>query len=136
MNRPFRRLLLGLLTFALAGCANVQRSQRDALLASEAHSYTAAIRWGELDAANKYLRTREGLVPKLDSRRYRGVKVTDYQYRLEATGTPGETLMNARFTYYRENSARLRTLDTQGLWWYDEKSGAWFLEGAPPDFGP
>jgi len=136
MGRPFLELLAVILAIGVAGCASIQNKQRDALLASEAHTYTSALRWGEIEIAAKFLRTREGMVPKLDPRRYRGVKVTDYEYRLEATGRPGETLMSVRFTYYRENSARLRTLDTQGLWWYDEKNNSWFLEGAPPNFGP
>gem|GEM_PF-6075615 len=75
-------------------------------------------------------------MPTFGRQRYRGVKVTDYDYQLEATEKPDETLMKARFTYYLENSARLRTLDTRGLWWYDERSKSWFLEGSPPKFGP
>ena len=120
------KLLWLALAVTVSGCAGVQNSQRDALLASEAHTYNAALRWGELEIA----------APRLDPRSYRGVKITDYDYQLIATGRPGETLTKARFTYYMENSARVRSLETQGLWWYDEKSKTWFLEDTAPEFGP
>ena len=61
--------------------------------------------------------------------------MTSDKYALRAENAESdEVIMAASFDYHSANSASIRTLDYNVLWWYDPVVKAWFIDGELPIF--
>lgn len=132
-TRPLLAALVGVALLAGA-CGSVQTREREVQLDAAVRLFTSAMRWSDARSVAALLAPESGdPPPAVDPDLFRGVKVTDYKVDLAPVDT-GRVLMNARFSYYLENTATVRRLDYRGLWWYDTAGGGWRLDGPAPDF--
>jgi len=135
-RRTFTRALLGAAVLAsVGGCAAVEEKQRSIQLTERIKSYNKAIRWGDYDLATRFLRHRDGRPASLDISAIEGVRVTHYDYEIAANGpTAVEATMTSRFDYYTPTSATIKKLRQIGIWWFDNTTKNWYLDGTLPQF--
>ncbi|MDX1434723.1 MAG: hypothetical protein R3286_19950 [Gammaproteobacteria bacterium] len=119
----------------LASCAHMEAQDQAKKLEAAVRNYVLAVRWGNYGAAVRYLRGRDGEMPKPDLDALEGIKVTQYDYAIDAAA-PGatEARMTAAFEYYYVDTRVVRKTYQQSLWWWDTDHQVWFMEGNLPDF--
>lgn len=126
-----------LLLFAglFAGCANLQHKDRHKKLDQAVRSYIHAVRWGDLGAAASFIRPREGKMDPPDLSKLEGLKVTHYDYAIDAaTEEAEEALMTTKFDYYFEDTLSVKSVYQQVTWWWDPEVENWFMDGELPEF--
>ncbi len=129
-----RLLVLGLI-LALAGCASMEAKKRDEALEMSVKAYGAALRWGQFEAAAKYRLPRRPVAERLDPARLEGIRVTAYEIGDQVVSKDQtEVLVSAWISYYHESIGKVRTLQDEQVWWFDERQGRWFLDDDLPDF--
>ena len=140
-NRLSVLMLLGLV--ALSGCATLETKERMVTLEASVKRYGKAIRWGDYDVAASFVRQRDTQAPEKSSvsdvgaslPNSHGVRVVQHEVRIGAASEEAtEANMVAVFTYHLDDSTRVRVLSQNAIWWYDEATQAWFLEGSLPNF--
>ena len=121
---------------ALSGCATIEQQDRINQLENQVKLFVKSIRWGDFDVAGSMVRRRGASQSDTpDVSKYRGVRVTSDKYALRAENAESdEVIMAASFDYHSANSASIRTLDYNVLWWYDPVVKAWFIDGELPIF--
>lgn len=131
-------LLIACLPFLaglLPGCADMQYQDQTKKLDQAVRSYIRAVRWGDLGAAASYIRPREGTIEPPDLSKYKGLRVTRYDYAIDSKeqGSP-EALMTVSFDYYFEDTLSVKKVYQQAIWWWDPQVENWFMDGTLPEF--
>jgi len=126
---------LALITGIFTGCADLQHKDQTKKLDQAVRSYIRAVRWGDLGAAASYIRPREGTAKPPDLSKYKGLRVTHYDYAIdsEEQGAP-EALMTVSFDYYFEDTLSVKKVYQQATWWWDPQVENWFMDGTLPEF--
>lgn len=126
---------LPLLTAMLSGCQTLEHKDQAKKLDQAVRSYIRAVRWGDLGAAASYIRAREGLAEPPDLSSLKGLRVTHYDYAIDAKaqGDP-EALMTVAFDYYFEDTLSVKKVYQQAIWWWDPDVENWFMDGGLPEF--
>ncbi len=120
---------------AVVGCRDVPSERRAISLDTTLKTYNKLVRWGEFRDAANYLVAREGGERDLDFSEFEGVRITGLELMSQGMADDGlEVRVQNRIHYYRDDSAVLRTVVDNQLWWYDEERKRWFLDGRLPDF--
>lgn len=128
-------IALVLATTTLAGCSTM-RQARATQLDNATSNYRKLIRWGYLDEATKYLRSRDGKQVPIDLKRTARYRVTSYTVANQYFADDGkDARVIALIEYYELDSGVIRTLHDVQQWWYDDKEKHWFLESPLPAFG-
>ncbi len=126
-------LLLAVLV--ATGCSNIAERQRGDELTDSLRTYAKLLRWGLYEDASQYLRHPDDEAITVDLARYEGVKITSYNNVTEGMADSGlESRVVTVIAYYRQDTGVLREIRYEQVWWYDEESGRWFLNGTLPDF--
>lgn len=135
-HQPRGRLCLALVLSGLlsAGCAMVQKEQRDLSLQAAATAYQSALRWGYFDTAFGYLdpaqRRGKSLPPQL-----KNLRVTDCEIVQPPVITgPGEATQIVNIDYLYEDRQVVKRLTDHQVWHYDPKINNWWLVSGLPKF--
>ncbi len=132
------RGIIYLLCFILvSGCLASAPSKDVESLHEEVKTYGKFIRWRAYDEAAGYIRHPDGEVINVDTESLKEIRVTKYEVltiilneeKTEATAT-------AEISYYHERVNNVHTIQDKQLWWKDDESGRWYVNGPLPDFKP
>lgn len=126
---------LSLLATMLTGCESLQHKDQAKKLDQAVRSYIRAVRWGDLGAAASYIRPREGVAEPPDLSGLKGLRVTHYDYAIDAKAQGDtEALMTVAFDYYFEDTLSVKKVYQQAIWWWDPTIENWFMDGELPKF--
>jgi hypothetical protein len=126
---------LPLIAGLLGGCADLQQKDKTKKLDQGVRAYIHAVRWGDLGAAASFIRPREGTLEPPDLSKLKGLRVTHYDYAIDAKSEGAtDALMTAAFDYYFEDTLSVKKAYQQAVWWWDPEVENWFMDGALPDF--
>ena len=129
-------LIICLVVPAMSGCMNNKSKQVD-YFNNHAKSYGKLIRWRAFDDASEYNRPRETELPKPDFDYLSEIKVTKYEIKSVVLSEEGdEAAVTAVISYYHERTTAVKTIEDNQLWWKDEESGHWYVDGGLPNFEP
>jgi hypothetical protein len=122
---------------ALPACGRLETRERTLNLTDQLRVYGKLVRWGEFDAARAYIRLRPGSEAKDPNppELYGGIKVTHYVLR-ESVFNEGQTeaATTHQIRYFHVDTRReVEGFDRQ-IWYWDEESAQWLLDGTLPDF--
>lgn len=127
------------LALLLTGCWNMGASKRGNQFEQTIDAYRILIRWGQFEQAQNYIRLREGQIREFDSELYSNIRVTRYQ--LIDKIAIGEDLDDAReihviteLEFNHADQITVHTVRYEQLWWYDQETERWFLDGNLPAF--
>ena len=132
-------LVVLILTLASAGCGKIESIKRGNDFKKALDSYGFMIRWGKYEQAEAFINMRAG-VPKLPDMQYlKELHVTRYDVTEqvpfgENNDDPKQVAVVAVIEYYHDSTLRVKSIRHQQLWWYDDLTGKWFLDGDLPDF--
>lgn len=128
-------LTLGLVACLMMGCASLMDSKKYELLDAREKQFAKAIRWGAYDMAASFIRPREG-EPELDDLAdYESIRVTSYEeFGGSMNSEKTESIHVVVFHFYHRESGSVHKVRHTQLWWYDEESKGWYLDGGLPDF--
>ena len=119
----------------LVGCAAIETKARSQKLTDQVKAYTKAIRWGDFDIATRFLKHRNGKPARTEAGSLQGIRVTHYDYSIQADRPEAEEAeMVATFDYQLPSSASVRRIKQRATWWYDAKIENWYLDGDLPKF--
>ncbi len=128
-------LVAAALASLVTACQKYHDQKRVNLLDETVRFYTSAIRWGDFEAAASAIRPREGDPLPVAYAYLKGVRVMSSDYRINATSEDAvEAEMVAVFTYQLEDSASVMTANQRALWWYDNDTQRWYLDGTKMPF--
>ncbi len=141
-HRRMPLLLLMLFILVSSGCAKIQARKRADLFKSTLDTYSAMIRWGNYKQAGAYIKMRDGEPQQPDLQYLKQIHVTRYDIveqvaivdDQEEDKEPAEISVTSEIDYYHDSDPRVKSLDYQQLWWYDDKLKKWFLDGDLPGF--
>ena len=137
MNKYTVWTLISLLVgFSLMGCVNNPAKEADDFNL-QAKTYGKLIRWRAFDDASQYNQPREGELPKPDMKFLDEIKVTKYEIKSLIISEEGdEAVVIAEITYYHERVNDVKTIEDQQVWWKNEETGQWLVDGGLPKFDP
>lgn len=100
------------------------------------NNYLQLIRWGRFDTAAQYIRYRQTEVPALRARKYLdAIRVTSCEILNQASSADQkEAIVTVGIGFYHVDSGIVESFQERQVWWYEETSKRWFLEGDLPDF--
>ena len=122
-------LLCGLL---LAGCASVFDFRREEVFEDSAKRYGRLIRWSDFESAKSYLAPAE---PGPKTTLPKNVRVTDYEVREMVYAEGKRRVMQiVDISYFQASDPRLKTVQDQQVWEFDNDREAWLLKSGFPNF--
>jgi len=126
-----------LLATMLSACqSNKTRSSVDNLNTT-IKNYGLFIRWRSYDEAANHIRHRDGQAANKNTEALREIRVTKYQVLTVAIDEEkNEANVTAEITYYHERVNSVKTVTDHQLWWQDEETNKWHLEGVLPALAP
>ena len=132
-------LVVLILTIVSAGCAKIESIERGNNFKKVLDGYGFFIRWGKYKQAEVFINMREGVPKLLDLQYLKEIHVTRYDVTIqEPTGEniedPKQIAVVAEIDYYHDSTFRVKSIRHQQLWWYDDLTERWFLDGDLPDF--
>lgn len=122
-------LLVGIL---LAGCASVFDFRREEVFEDSAKRYGRLIRWSDFESAKSYMSPAEAgakiTLPK-------DVHVADYEVKQMAYAEGKRRVLQVvDISYFLANDPRLKTVQDQQVWEFDNDREAWLLKSGFPHF--
>lgn len=126
-----------LIVFALTGCQSNNTKKTVETLNYTVKDYGKFIRWRAYDEATNYIRHKDERAANTDTSALQEIRVTKYQVlTVEINDENQEAFVKAEITYYHERVNSVKTIIDQQLWWKDEESNQWYLDGVLPDLKP
>ncbi len=136
IRNMYSLLALGLIFFALIGCANGPRSKADELTAT-LRNYEGAIRWGDLTDASAFLDPESAElhpVTKFNLDRFAQLKVVGYRTQtatiVDETGTARQQVT---IELVNKHTQTPRTILDAQTWRFEPKSKRWLLSSGLPN---
>ena len=133
------KLILGLAVVAAIafapGCGRIKTQDQVVRLTDYTNAYSKSIRWSEFETAKQYLRSRDGDLPALDEDLLKGIRVTamDILTR-KVINEAAEAVVTSRVTFFHTDVGSVRSFTDTQIWWFDETTRKWYLDGSLPDF--
>ncbi len=134
-----KSIVLILLSFVLSlslmsGCnSNPRKDAED--LRYKAKAYGKLIRWKAYDEASAYINLREGGEVHVDAELLNEIRVTKYEViSIIMNESNNEAVILADIAYYHERVNSVHEIKDKQIWWKEEASGAWYLDGQLPPF--
>ena len=129
------KYVLSLCVLLLVGCTTFQGLSRLSSLESTSKAYGKAIRWGEYQVANRFIKTQETDRQSPNLKKLEKIKVTSYEpMEINTSEDKLQAHQTVEIKYYNTDYLIEKTLIDKQLWEYDAKQKAWYLQGALPDF--
>lgn len=131
--------ILGLVTVMLlgvsSGCARLEAEERSIQLQDLWSAYRKAIRWAEFEIAKDYVRHRDGSGYDYDKTYHEGIKVTSMEItKRNVSMEKLEAVITAEISYYHLDHGSVKSIVDTQVWWYDEETERWYLDGVFPAF--
>lgn len=132
MRTAFTLMLMACL---VVGCASMADSKKMSQLEARQKQFAKAIRWGAYDLAASMIRIREDEQPEIDLAGYESIRVTAYEeFGGGMNAEQNEGINVVLFHFYHRESGSVHKIRHTQLWWYDDETHAWYLDGGLPDF--
>ncbi|MGI9334165.1 MAG: hypothetical protein ACR2RL_13535 [Gammaproteobacteria bacterium] len=126
---------LAAIALLAAGCGGVESTERAYGLDRAVRTYSHAVRWNKLAEANAYARPRDGELQPYDPKVYEGLSVLSNDLSIGALNDElDEAGVDMNFGYHWDDSAVVRSLSQQTVWYWDDEDGRWYLDGGLPVF--
>ena len=136
MHKYLILLMIGTVLIGMSsGCARLEAEEKSLQLQDLTRSYRKAIRWSEFEVAKDYIRHRDGSEFHYDKVLFGGIKVTSME--ITKRNVSMENLLatvSAEISYYHIDQGSVRTIEDVQLWWYEEESERWYIDGEFPAF--
>lgn len=134
-----KNIILILLSFVISlslmsGCnTNPRKDAED--LRYKAKAYGKLIRWKAYDEASSYINLRDGGEVHVNTELLNEIRVTKYEViSIIMNESRDEAVILADIAYYHERVNSVHEIKDKQIWWKDEESGAWYLDGQLPPF--
>lgn len=134
-----KNILVVLLSFVmlvsiLSGCnSNPTKDAED--LKFKAKAYGKLIRWKAYEDASEYIKTRDGSSVELNFEILNEIRVTKYEVvSMVMNEQRDEASVIAEIAYYHERVNSVHDIRDKQVWWKEENSGIWYLDGQLPPF--
>ena len=134
-----KSIVLILLSFVLSlslmsGCnSNPRKDAED--LRYKAKAYGKLIRWKAYDEASAFIKLREGGEVVVNTELLNEIRVTKYEViSIIMNESRDEAVILADIAYYHERVNSVHEIKDKQIWWKEEESGAWSLDGQLPPF--
>jgi hypothetical protein len=132
-----RGLLAMVLAAPLAGCARMQKKDRQSRLSDTITAYVGAIRWGNYETAAAFAVPRSEQTTTADPTALQNLRVTGYTVRVNRVNAEGdEADVSLTFTYYQETRGTVNTVIQDATWYFDETRQGWLMDAPLPHFEP
>ena len=116
----------------LTACNTNPRKEAEDL---NSKAYGKLIRWKAYDDASSYIKLRDGGNVVVDSDLLNEIRVTKYEVTsIIMNDERDEAVIVAEIAYYHERVNSVREIKNQQIWWKEESTGAWYLDGQLPPF--
>jgi len=136
MLKSLSLLMMGVVLLSISsGCARLEAEEKSIQLQDLTRAYRKAIRWSEFEVAKDYIRHRDGSVFHYDKAFFESIKVTSME--ISKRDVSMENLLatvTAEISYYSIDQGSVRTIEDVQLWWYDEETERWYIDGEFPAF--
>ncbi|MFK8027110.1 MAG: hypothetical protein AB8C40_03530 [Gammaproteobacteria bacterium] len=134
-----KSIVLILLSFVLSlslmsGCnSNPRKDAED--LRYKAKAYGKLIRWKAYDEASAFIKLREGGEVVVNTELLNEIRVTKYEViSIIMNESRDEAVILADIAYYHERINSVHEIKDKQIWWKEEESGVWSLDGQLPPF--
>lgn len=128
-------LVTGTLLGFSSGCARLQAEERSIQLQDSSSAYRKSIRWAEFEIAKSYIRHRDGSGFEYDKTFHEGIKVTSMEIIARNVSMQNlEAEITAELSYYHLDHGSVKSIVDTQLWWFDEETERWYLDGVFPAF--
>ena len=137
LNLRLSKLICIFSCILLSGCLAGVPSKSTEKLHDEVKTYGKLIRWRAYDDAAAYVVRRDDQAVNINSELLKEIRVTKYEVlSVQLDEEKSEAQVVAEISYYHERVNNVHTIQDMQLWWQDEESGRWHLDGQLPDFKP
>ncbi|MFK7793955.1 MAG: hypothetical protein AB8B89_01275 [Gammaproteobacteria bacterium] len=127
-------VILTMSSLGLVGC-NANATKDAETLRSKAKAYGKLIRWKAYDDAVGYIKLRDGGVAEVNTDLLNEIRVTRYEVAsMVMNEKRDEATVTAEISYYHERANSVHEIKDKQIWWKEESSGAWYLDGQLPPF--
>ena len=132
------RIVVYLLCCALlSGCLASAPSKDVDNLNVEVKTYGKYIRWRAYDEAAAYIRNPDGEAINVNTEALQEIRVTKYELlTVILNDEQNEAVVTAEISYYHERVNNVHTIQDKQLWWKDDETGRWFVNGTLPALTP
>lgn len=118
----------------LTGCNSNPRKEAEDLR-YKAKAYGKLIRWKAYDDASNYIKLRDDGDVEVNSDLLNEIRVTKYEVTsMIMNETRDEAIIIAEIAYYHERVNSVHEIKDKQIWWKEEESSAWYLDGQLPPF--
>lgn len=123
------------ITLGLLSACNSGSTKSTETLRSSAKAYGKLIRWKAYEDAAKYIKLRDDGEVVINTDLLNEIRVTKYEVAsMVLSEDNDEAAVLAEISYYHERVNNVHNIRDQQVWWKDEKTGAWYLDGQLPPF--
>lgn len=134
-RRTWLGLLCASLIFPLLSACNSNPVKSADSLRANAKAYGKLIRWKGYEDASKYIRLRDGGEIVMDLELLGEIRVTRYEISSMVLNEDNdEAIVTADISYYHERVNHVHNIRDQQIWWKEESTGNWYLDGQLPRF--
>ena len=127
-------LSIVLATVLLVACNSTPSKSAESLRAN-AKAYGKLIRWKAYEDAAKYIKLRDEGEVIINSELLNEIRVTKYELSsMVLNENNDEAVVIAEISYYHERVNSVHNIRDEQIWWKDEESGGWFIDGQLPPF--
>lgn len=127
---------IGVLLLAVAGTAQALSHAQQRGLQQVQELYAAAIRWNDLDAAERVidpLYRQQHPQTRLERARFEQVQVSGYSVLRSGEDEQGRSLREVEIRLINRNSLAERRVRVRELWRWDAGTEQWWLASGLPD---
>lgn len=134
-----RIVIAGCVLLLLAGCATLQKSNRNKLRDQTLQEYAAALRWngieGALDYVDPVVRAAHPLTVQQKAL-YKTVQVAEYQTSGPIASSDDTVTQTVQLSLIVTASQSVYSVVDHQTWHWDDKAKRWWLETGLPDIAP
>jgi type II secretory pathway pseudopilin PulG len=117
----------------LAGCTGAQQRERLSTLDEALRQFGAALRWARYMDAYAYVRVRNGENPPPDFSRYDNFRITSYEIQRSLIDEETrQAIVSIEIGYYHDAQGALRKASDKQIWYYEDETKRWYLDGDLP----
>ena len=134
MNR-LRQAIPLLVVLIVVGCSSVPDLVKQTKFERTSRAYEKAIRWSDFETASLFIKDTTAEKKTEDLQKLKHFKVIDYEIKKSSLlKQHSQVLQVAEISYYRDDSAVVKTFTNHQLWEYDETLKNWYLLSGLPNF--
>ena len=130
-----RGLAVLVLALGVAGCAQFEQHQQNIAMQDRTNSYRKAIRWSEYDIAKSFIQRQDESAYEYDADFYNAIRVVENEIESrEMFSEEGFAKVYSKVKFYHVDYNTVTDLVDEQLWWYDEETENWYLDGGFPNY--